>query len=186
MLEIMSSTTGSEIDRRFMQRAIELARMVTEDAVYPNPRVGALIVESGKIVSEGFHPFDGGPHAERVALEQLGRMPKPGAEMYVTMEPCSTTGRTGSCSERIIESEGMCRVVIGCLDPNPVHAGRAIDVLGRQGIEAIWGVEQASCEGLNPRYSRRMLDLAGSLQLLPPDVKRRDPLLGSVDYLGSE
>ena len=163
MLGISSSTTVSEIDRRFMQRAIELACLVPENAVYPNPRVGAVIVESGEIVAEGFHRFDGGPHAERDALEQLGRLPKHGAEMVVTMEPCSTTGRTGSCCERIIGSVGIRRVVIGCLDPNTAHAGRAIDILGSQGIETIWGVEQASCQALNPRYNRRMLELAGRL-----------------------
>ena len=83
--------------------------------------------------------------------------------MVVTMEPCSTTGRTGSCCEHIIGSVGIRRVVIGVLDPNPAHTGRAIDVLGSQGIETIWGVEQASCQALNPRYNRRMLELAGRL-----------------------
>ena len=66
----MDTVNGSQIDRLFMQRAIELAQTVSEAAVSPNPRVGALIVEAGVIVSEGYHAQDGGPHAERVALEQ--------------------------------------------------------------------------------------------------------------------
>lgn len=148
---LMCSKTVSESDRRFMRRAIELASQVSEDAVFPNPRVGAVIVESGKIVAEGFHAYDGGPHAERVALENLKRLPKMGAEMFVTLEPCSTAGRTGSCCERIIKSQGIRRVVIGCLDPNPAHAGRALEILGNQGIEVVCGVEHDTCESLNPR-----------------------------------
>lgn len=138
-----------------MRRAIELALQVSEDAVSPNPRVGALIVESGKIVAEGFHAYDGGPHAERVALETLGRLPKPGAEMFVTLEPCSTTGRTGSCCERIIRSRGIHRVIIGCLDPNPAHAGQGPGLLESHGISVVVGVERAACESLNPRFNRR-------------------------------
>jgi len=140
-----------------MGRAIELARSVPEDAVSPNPRVGALIVESGEIVAEGFHAFDGGPHAERVALENLGRPPADEAEMFVTLEPCSTAGRTGSCCERIINSRGIRRVVIGCLDPNPAHAGRALEILRSQRIEVVCGVESEACEALNPRFNRSML-----------------------------
>lgn len=153
----MSSTTVSENDLRFMQRAIELAQEVSEDAVAPNPRVGAIIVEEGQIVSEGFHPYDGGPHAERVALEKLERPPKDGAEMFVTLEPCSTPGRTGSCCERIIKSGGIRRVVIGCLDPNPAHVGRAIALLESHGIEVVTGAADDACEALNPRFNALML-----------------------------
>lgn len=165
-----SSTTVSESDRRFMRRAIQLALSVAEDDVAPNPRVGALIVESGEVVAEGFHAYDGGPHAERVALERLGRLPKPGATMFVTLEPCSTTGRTGSCCERIINSQGITCVVIGCLDPNPDHAGRALELLTNQGIAVVYGIEQATCEALNPCFNRRMKMLAGSLYTahIPP------------------
>jgi len=140
-----------------MQRAIELALTVSEDDVSPNPRVGALIVEAGEVVAEGYHPYDGGPHAERVALETLGRLPKDGAEMFVTLEPCSTTGRTGSCCERIIQSEGIRRVVIGCLDPNPAHAGRALDLLRGHGIEVVCGIEGPACEALNPRFNKEIV-----------------------------
>ena len=140
-----------------MRRAIELALRVSEDEVSPNPRVGALIVEAGEIVAEGYHAYDGGPHAERVALETLGRLPKDGAEMFVTLEPCSSAGRTGSCCERIIQSKGIRRVIIGCLDPNPAHAGRALDLLRGHGIEVTFGVECVSCEALNPSFNQDML-----------------------------
>lgn len=148
--------TTKESDRGFMRRALELASSVPEEIVSPNPRVGAVIVEFGVVVAEGFHSYDGGPHAERVALESLGRLPKYGAEMFVTMEPCSTAGRTGSCCERIINSSGIRRLVIGCLDPNPAHAGRALDLLSLHGIDVVWGVEAASCEALNPRFNQQM------------------------------
>ena len=147
---------SEQADLRFMQRAIELAQTVTELEVAPNPRVGALIVEAGVIVAEGYHAEDGGPHAERVALAQLGRPPLPGATMYVTLEPCSTPGRTGSCCQRILDSGGIHRVVVGCLDPNPAHAGRAIPLLEQKGIMVEWGIEQAACEALNPNFNLQM------------------------------
>lgn len=155
-IEQMYSTSTSERDYCLMQRAIELASTIPEKSVSPNPRVGAVIVENVEIVSEGFHAYDGGPHAERIALENLGRLPKYGAEMFVTLEPCSTAGRTGSCCERIIKSHGIRRVVIGCLDPNPAHAGRALKLLSENGIKVLWGIEQAICEALNPRFNHAM------------------------------
>ena len=99
---------------------------------------------------------DGGPHAERVALSQLGRQPFPGATLYVTLEPCSTVGRTGSCCQLILESGGIQRVVVGCLDLNPVHAGRAIPLLEQNGIIVEWGIEQSACEALNPCFNAQM------------------------------
>ncbi len=150
-----------------MRRAIELASTVTEDDVSPNPRVGAVIVECSRIVAEGFHPYDGGPHAERMALENLGRLPMAGAEMFVTLEPCSTAGRTGSCCERIVNSRGIRRVVIGCLDPNPVHAGRALDLLSSRGMEVVWGVETSACVALNPQFNRRMRALSANSSSAP-------------------
>ena len=147
---------SEQSDRQFMQRAIELAQTVSELDVAPNPRVGALIVEAGVIVAEGYHAEDGGPHAERVALARLGRPPLLGATMYVTLEPCSTHGRTGSCCHLILENTGIRRVVVGCLDPNPAHAGRAIPLLEQNGIRIEWGIEQAACEALNPNFNLQM------------------------------
>lgn len=130
-----------------MRRALALARRAWGDT-HPNPMVGALIVEDGQVVAEGFHARDGGPHAERVALAALGRKPRPGATLYVTLEPCSTQGRTGACTEAIIEA-GFARVVAGATDPNPAHAGRGFAQLRAAGIEVAAGVLAGDCADLN-------------------------------------
>ena len=130
-----------------MRRALELARSVW-GTTHPNPMVGALIVEEGQIVAEGATAPDGGPHAERLALLARGKTPRPGATMYVTLEPCSTEGRTGKCTDAIIAS-GIKRVVVGATDPYPAHAGRGFDVLRQAGVEVISGVLAAECTDLN-------------------------------------
>lgn len=120
---------------RFMRRALELARSVW-GTTHPNPMVGALIVEDGHVVAEGATAPDGGPHAERLALLNRGKPPRPGATLYVTMEPCCTHGRTGACTDAIIAS-GIKRVVVGATDPNPAHAGKGYGVMRAAGIEVI-------------------------------------------------
>jgi len=139
------TTSGS--DELFMQRALVLARRAW-GRTHPNPMVGAIIVEDGAVVAEGFHAQDGGPHAERVALAALGRAPKPGAVLYVTLEPCSTHGRTGACCDAIVEA-GIGRVVVGASDPNPAHAGRGLVRLREQGVTVTSGVAEAECRDLN-------------------------------------
>lgn len=134
-------------DTRFMRRALALARQAWGQT-HPNPMVGAVLVEEGEIVAEGFHAQDGGPHAERVVLAALGRRPLPGATLYVTLEPCSTPGRTGACCDAIREA-GVSRVVVGATDPNPVHAGRGFAILRESGIEVITGVLERECSDLN-------------------------------------
>jgi diaminohydroxyphosphoribosylaminopyrimidine deaminase/5-amino-6-(5-phosphoribosylamino)uracil reductase len=104
-------------DEHFMRLAIGLARRAWGHT-HPNPMVGCVIAEDGRVVSEGYHERDGGPHAERVALASLMRNPAPAAVLYVTMEPCSTEGRTGACTNAIIAA-GIRRVVAGATDPNP-------------------------------------------------------------------
>jgi diaminohydroxyphosphoribosylaminopyrimidine deaminase / 5-amino-6-(5-phosphoribosylamino)uracil reductase len=136
---------------RFMQRALELARRGWGNT-HPNPMVGAVIVEEGQIAAEGFHHVDGGPHAERVALNNLGRSPKPGATLYVTLEPCCTHGRTGACTEAL-RAAGISRVVIGAIDPNPAHAGRGLAMLREQGIEVVTGILERECTDLNLIYN---------------------------------
>lgn len=131
----------------YMRRALDLAR-ASWGATHPNPMVGALIVEEGQIVAEGGHAQDGGPHAERLALLARGKMPRPGATLYVTLEPCSTGGRTGACTEAIIAA-GLRRVVVGATDPNPAHRGRGFEVLRAAGVEVISGVLERECTDLN-------------------------------------
>src|SRR5829696_5635460 len=111
----------------FMRRALVLARSVW-GTTHPNPMVGALIVEDGHIVAEGATAEDGGPHAERLALLARGKTPRPGATLYVTLEPCCTHGRTGACTDAIIGS-GIKRVVVGATDPFAAHSGRGFEVL---------------------------------------------------------
>jgi diaminohydroxyphosphoribosylaminopyrimidine deaminase/5-amino-6-(5-phosphoribosylamino)uracil reductase len=135
-------------EHELMGRALELARHAWGQT-HPNPMVGALIVEGDEIVAEGWHAKDGGPHAERVALANLGRSPKPGAILVVTLEPCSTTGRTGACCEAIKTAGGIARVIVGATDPNPAHAGRGVEVLRAAGIEVVSGVRAAECAELN-------------------------------------
>jgi diaminohydroxyphosphoribosylaminopyrimidine deaminase/5-amino-6-(5-phosphoribosylamino)uracil reductase len=149
----------------FMRRAILLARRAWGET-HPNPMVGALIVEDGEVVAGGYHERDGTPHAERLALADLARNPRAGATLYVTLEPCSTHGRTGACTDAIIAS-GIRTVVVGATDPNPVHAGRGFEVLRAAGIEVITGVLEAECADLNILFNqwigRKQPLLAGKL-----------------------
>ncbi|HYD83569.1 MAG TPA: bifunctional diaminohydroxyphosphoribosylaminopyrimidine deaminase/5-amino-6-(5-phosphoribosylamino)uracil reductase RibD, partial [Opitutus sp.] len=110
----------------YMRCALDVARKGW-GTTHPNPMVGAIIVEEERIVAEGFHAQDGGPHAERLALLARGRPPREGAILYVTLEPCSTAGRTGACTDAIIAS-GIKHVVVGATDPNPAHAGEGFEV----------------------------------------------------------
>ena len=130
-----------------MRRALEVARSVW-GTTHPNPMVGALMVEDGVIVAEGVTAPDGGPHAERLALLARGKVPRPGATFYVTLEPCSTPGRTGACTDAIIAA-GIKHVVVGATDPNPAHAGRGFEVLRAAGVEVITGVLERECSDLN-------------------------------------
>ncbi|MEO7800018.1 MAG: bifunctional diaminohydroxyphosphoribosylaminopyrimidine deaminase/5-amino-6-(5-phosphoribosylamino)uracil reductase RibD [Opitutaceae bacterium] len=131
----------------YMRQALTVARRGW-GTTHPNPMVGALIVEEGRIAGEGSHAQDGGPHAERLALIALGHRPRAGATLYVTLEPCSTHGRTGACTEAIIAS-GIKRVVVGATDPNPEHGGKGFEVLRSAGVEVITGVLEHDCTDLN-------------------------------------
>ena len=140
-----------QLDESFMRAAICEAVRGDVLKTKPNPRVGAVIVEDGEIVAKGHFEHDGGPHAERKALEALGRAPREGAVIYVTLEPCSTEGRTGACTKAIIEA-GIGRVVIGACDPTPEHRGNGVQVLEDAGVEVIAGILDLECSALNPGY----------------------------------
>jgi len=130
-----------------MRRCVALARRAWGDT-HPNPMVGAAIVEDGAIVAEGWHVRAGDAHAEVAALRALGREPRPGAMLFVTLEPCSTHGRTGPCTEAIIAS-GIRYVVVGATDPNPAHAGRGLDALKAAGVSVETRVLTPECDDLN-------------------------------------
>ena len=138
----------------YMREAIGEALLADQNNVYPNPRVGAVIVENGAIAARARFECDGGMHAERKALAALERAPLPEAIMYVTMEPCSTHGRTGACTDAIIAS-GLRKVVVGALDPTSGHRGRGIDILRKAGIEVVSEFLLEECAALNLGYSGR-------------------------------
>ncbi len=104
----------------------------------PNPMVGACVVKSGKLIAEGFHQVYGGDHAEVIALKRAGKKAR-GAALYVTLEPCSTWGKTPPCAGAILES-GIKEVIVGALDPNPRHRGRGVEVLRKAGVKVVSGI----------------------------------------------
>ena len=134
-----------------MARALELARKGTALAS-PNPMVGCAIVKGGRIVGEGFHTYAGKKHAEAIALEEAGRAAR-GATLYVNLEPCSHTGRTGPCEDAIIRA-GVKRVVAAMRDPNPQVAGRGFAKLRRAGIEVVTGVCESEARELNEGFAK--------------------------------
>jgi diaminohydroxyphosphoribosylaminopyrimidine deaminase / 5-amino-6-(5-phosphoribosylamino)uracil reductase len=115
---------------------MDLARCLAERGRYtvaPNPLVGAVIAENGKVVGEGWHSRAGDPHAEVVALDGAGEAARE-ATMYVTLEPCNHFGRTPPCVETILRA-GISRVVVGHLDPDPRMRGRSVGLLREAGVE---------------------------------------------------
>ena len=133
----------------YMLRALELAQM-GYGMVSPNPLVGAGIVRNNVIIGEGYHHQAGMPHAEIEALNDAKKRNEDVTDstMYVTLEPCSTWGRTPPCCDAIIRNK-IKKVVIGTLDPNPEHAGRGVEILQAAGIEVIINVNKAACDKIN-------------------------------------
>ena len=137
----------------YMTRALQLAELGLFTTM-PNPRVGCVVVKDGKIVGEGAHLKAGEPHAEVYALKQAGAAAK-GATLYVTLEPCSHTGRTPPCSQAIIEA-GITKVIAAMQDPNPQVAGNGLAHLQANHIEVTSGLMQAQVEALNLGFISRM------------------------------
>ena len=133
-------------DIEYMQRAIELARRGA-GFVNPNPMVGCVVVKNDTIITEGYHEYYGGFHAERNALTNCTSDCKD-ATLYVTLEPCCHYGKTPPCTEIIIE-KGIKKVVVGLLDPNPLVSGKGISILQNAGIEVVSGVEEDKIKDLN-------------------------------------
>lgn len=133
----------------YMRIALALARRGL-GRVSPNPMVGAVVVQRGRIVGRGYHHRAGTPHAEVHALAQAGEKAR-NADLYVNLEPCSHFGRTPPCADAIIASR-IRKVVIGMGDPNPLVSGRGTARLARAGIEIISGVLEEECRTLNEAY----------------------------------
>jgi diaminohydroxyphosphoribosylaminopyrimidine deaminase/5-amino-6-(5-phosphoribosylamino)uracil reductase len=140
------------LDQRFMRAALAEARRGL-GLTSPNPAVGTVLVIAGKVVARGHHRRAGAPHAEIECLARFGRTVPKSAILFVTLEPCSTTGKTGPCTTAIIEA-GVKKVVVGALDPNPKHAGRGIDRLKNAGIDVQVGVLAEECSELNEIYNK--------------------------------
>ncbi len=140
-----------EFDASHMARALELAAR-GEGFVEPNPMVGCTIVRDGEIVGEGYHERYGGPHAEIAALAKAGRRAQ-GATVYVTLEPCCHQGKTGPCTEALIQA-GVHRVVVAAVDPFPQVAGQGIARLRGQGIEVEVGLLEAASCALNGPFRK--------------------------------
>ncbi|MEW5839290.1 MAG: bifunctional diaminohydroxyphosphoribosylaminopyrimidine deaminase/5-amino-6-(5-phosphoribosylamino)uracil reductase RibD [Pseudomonadota bacterium] len=136
-----------------MRRALELARRGLY-TTHPNPRVGCVIVREGEIVGEGFHARAGEPHAEVHALRMAGERAR-GATAYVTLEPCCHWGRTGPCSNALIEA-GVTRVVSAMQDPNPRVAGGGHGLLRAAGVQVASGVLEEDARALNAGFIKRM------------------------------
>ncbi|MGB8354342.1 MAG: bifunctional diaminohydroxyphosphoribosylaminopyrimidine deaminase/5-amino-6-(5-phosphoribosylamino)uracil reductase RibD [Chthoniobacteraceae bacterium] len=137
-------------DEKFMRAALRAAEKGIGHTS-PNPAVGALIVSKGKAVATGWHRRAGLPHAEIEALKKTGSAK--GATLYVTLEPCSTHGRTPPCVDAIIAA-GIKHVVIGTIDPNPAHAGRAVRILKKAGITVQTGILGEECRALNNAFNK--------------------------------
>jgi diaminohydroxyphosphoribosylaminopyrimidine deaminase / 5-amino-6-(5-phosphoribosylamino)uracil reductase len=138
-------------DHTLMQRALELARR-SVGLAHPNPHVGAVIVRGHQRVGEGFHEYSQRDHAEIIALRQAGEKAR-GATLYVTLEPCCTTGRTGPCTHAIIAA-GIRRVVAPMKDPNPAVAGRGFAELRRAGMEVLVGLDEEKAKRLNEDFAK--------------------------------
>ena len=133
-------------DSEYMRLALQLAQKGA-GRVNPNPMVGAVIVKDGAVIGQGYHQQYGGLHAERNALAACTTSPQ-GATLYVTLEPCCHYGKTPPCTEAILE-HGIHRVVIGSDDPNPLVAGKGIEILRSHGVEVTTHVLQEECDKLN-------------------------------------
>ena len=140
-------------DQIWMRRAIELARQ-GQYSTKPNPNVGCVIVKDGVVVGEGFHPKAGQPHAEVFAMREAGEQAH-GATAYVTLEPCAHYGRTPPCAKGLVEA-GVTKVIVACPDPNPLVAGKGVQILKDAGIEVEVGICEDEAHPLNYGFLKAM------------------------------
>jgi diaminohydroxyphosphoribosylaminopyrimidine deaminase/5-amino-6-(5-phosphoribosylamino)uracil reductase len=139
--------------QQFMRRALSLARKGI-GKTSPNPAVGCVIVRNGEIIGQGWHRRAGTPHAEVHALRDAGGVAK-GADVYVTLEPCSHFGKTPPCADALIEAR-VARVYVAMVDPNPKVAGRGIEKLRAAGIEVTIGVLEKECRAINRPFIKHV------------------------------
>ena len=153
-LNMTESTSNLPPDDLFwMRRAIELARL-GQYSTKPNPNVGCVIVKDAQLLGEGHHPRAGQPHAEVFALRQAAEQAQ-GATAYVTLEPCAHYGRTPPCAKALVDA-GVVKVVVACPDPNPLVAGKGVQILKDAGIQVDVGVAEAEARQLNLGFLKAM------------------------------
>ncbi len=140
----------NERDDYFMRLAFRQA-LRGRGRTSPNPLVGAVIVKNDRVIATGYHGFFGGPHSEVVALSKLSGRRAIDTTLYVNLEPCCYHGKTPPCTEAI-KAAGIRRVVIGCIDPNPLVAGKGVKELINSGIEVQTGVLENEAQQLNAPY----------------------------------
>ena len=149
----MTDLPAQTSQQTFMLRALELAEK-GRGRTAPNPAVGAVIVKDNRIIAEGYHPQAGKPHAEIYALQQAGDDAR-GADIYVSLEPCSHVGRTPPCTQALINA-GIRRVFVGAIDPNPRVCGAGLSMLRQAGIEVVNGVCREQAEELIAGFSKHL------------------------------
>ena len=149
----MSDSDSSTYSKGPMQHALKLARRGSGQAS-PNPMVGAVVVKDNHIVGEGYHVYSRRHHAEVIALHKAGELAQ-GADLYVTLEPCSHTGRTSPCINEIIKA-GVERVYVAIRDPSPVVNGKGIQFLRRAGVKVFEGLCKEKALRLNEDYFHRV------------------------------
>ncbi|HXN22363.1 MAG TPA: bifunctional diaminohydroxyphosphoribosylaminopyrimidine deaminase/5-amino-6-(5-phosphoribosylamino)uracil reductase RibD [Candidatus Dormibacteraeota bacterium] len=158
-------------DTQYLKRVLELARKGI-GLVSPNPMVGAVLVKDNKIIGEGFHQYQWRDHAEIVALKSTGQTAAnaAGATLYVNLEPCCITGRTGPCTEALVRAK-ISRVVAPMADPNPAVAGRGFAQLRAAGVAVETGACEAEAKRLNEafacwiKYRRPLVTLKSAMTL---------------------
>lgn len=144
-------------DQKYMARAIQLAKK-GQFTTHPNPRVGCVIVSKHRLIGESYHQVAGQPHAEVNALASVKQSEQKlikNATAYVTLEPCSHTGKTPPCTNALIDA-GVNRVVVAMLDPNPQVSGRGVKKLLDAGIDVSVGVLDEQARALNLGFIKRM------------------------------
>ncbi len=142
-------------DKAFMARALQLAELGLY-STHPNPRVGCVLVQDGRIIGEGWHQQAGTPHAEVHAIRAASAHAS-GATAYVTLEPCSHQGRTPPCAQALLDA-GIARVVVAMQDPNPQVSGRGLELLRSRGVEVcvLEGALAEQAQALNAGFVKRM------------------------------
>ena len=144
--------SAKRTDAAYLARALRIAERGIF-TTHPNPRVGCVLVKEDRIVGEGYHFKAGDDHAEGSALKVAGHDAR-GATAYVTLEPCSFTGRTPSCAAALVAA-GVSRVVVAMIDPDPRNAGAGLQMLRDAGVEVITPLMEDSARALNPGHVKR-------------------------------